>query len=537
MRQRIALGGVSLAMLLSLVLGSPPTTLAASTFTVNRTGDASDLAPGNGKCDTSASRGLQCTLRAAIEEANAFAGADTIKFNIKTKSKVIKPATPLPAITQRLTINGYSQAGASANTRTVGDNAILKITVDGTNAAGQSGFLIQAKGTVIKGLAIQNFDGFAIQVEANNVAVTGNFIGTDATGVHAAGNGAGLIVADCAGLIVGGTTPAARNVISGNSGTGLFLVRTTGATIQGNYIGTDKNGTAALGNSGDGINVLDGGTVKIGGPKTNARNVISANSGHGIEIQNRSNHNTIQANVIGTSATGSIDLGNQINGITLIDSGNDTVGGAGQAGNAVFFNFNGIIVESANNTVSGNAIERNDQDGMFVQAGPNTIAGNAILANTSVGIFVTAGNGSHFSANVFAGNGGLAIDINGPHDSFGVTPNDTDDPDTGPNGLQNFPVLTLAHRASNGVTTIAGSLNSLHSTTFTIEFFVAAADPSGHGEGQIFLGSKSVTTNGGGDVSFSFATVVTSHGQLVTATATNATTGDTSEFSANVVVT
>ncbi len=512
-----------------------PVSAAAANFTVNKVGDAADLAPGDAKCDSAAASGSQCTLRAAIQEANAHAGADTIKFSI-TGSKVIKPAAPLPPITDQVTINGYSQSGTSANTLAVGDNAVLKIVLDGTNAGGsQPALVAQASGVIIKGLVIENSEHFAIRVDADNVTISGNFIGTDATGVNAAGNASGVFVVDNAGVTVGGSTPAARNIISGNRGDGVSLIRTTGATVQGNYIGTDKNGSAALGNFGDGINVIDGGTATIGGPTTSARNVISANGANGIEFQNSSNHNTVQANVIGASASGSIDLGNASNGISLLDVGNDTIGGPGQAGNAVLFNSNGIAVNSSRNTLSGNAVESNDRVGLFVKGSSNTIGGNLVIANAGIGVLIASGTGNTITGNQMVANGGLGIDVQ-TGTTFGVTANDTDDPDTGPNNQQNFPVLSSAVRAPNGVTTVSGSLNSLHSTKFKIEFFMAVADLSGHGEGFLFLGTTTITTNSGGDKSFAFATAQLAPGQLVTATATNTVTGDTSEFSSNAPV-
>ena len=101
-------------VLLALPLGPAG---AAATFAVNRTGDASDRNPGNGRCDTSTKKGNQCTLRAAIEESNDTAGEDTIEFDIgDTNSvKTIEPASPLPTITDTVTIDGYTQR-ASENT-------------------------------------------------------------------------------------------------------------------------------------------------------------------------------------------------------------------------------------------------------------------------------------------------------------------------------------------------------------------------------------------------------------------------------------
>jgi hypothetical protein len=114
-----------------------------------------------------------------------------------------------------------------------------------------------------------------------------------------------------------------------------------------------------------------------------------------------------------------------------------------------------------------------------------------------------------------------------------VRANDTDDPD-GANDLQNFPVLTSAVRNnSNGVTTVVGTLNSNPSTEFRVELFVAVADPSNHGEGQFLIGSQTVTTSATGDIGFSFQTNALAPGQVLTATATSTTAGNSSEFSAN----
>ena len=526
--------------LLGLLLVTPaPAAAAALTFTVNRIGDGADLNAGNGKCDSASASGKQCTLRAAIQEANAHGGADIIKFKITSSSKVIKPAAGLPPITDRLTINGYSQSGASVNTLAVGDNAVLKIALDGTNAGGSaSGLFIQANGVVVKGLVIENFQGSGIRINASSDSVTGNFIGTAASGVTAAGNAAGVFAVDSPGTTIGGSTPAARNVISGNDGDGVVLIRSSNSSVKGDYIGTDKTGSIDLGNGGAGINILGGTGVTIGGPSSGLGNVISGNGGPGVEIQPSGVSNgseTVQGNRIGIGASGSIDLGNGSNGISIEAGDGNTIGGTGAAGNAVFFNVNGIVLSSSDNTLSGNAVENNDRVGLFIQGSSNTIGANVVLGNAVTGVLVASGTGNTITGNQIVANTGLGIDLQ-TGGSFGVTANDADDPDTGPNNLQNYPVLSSAVRTSNGLTTVSGTLNSLHSTTFKIEFFVAIADPSGHGEGFLFLGTTTITTNSGGDRSFAFATAQLAPGQLVTATATNTVTGDTSEFSANATV-
>lgn len=163
----------------------------------------------------------------------------------------------------------------------------------------------------------------------------------------------------------------------------------------------------------------------------------------------------------------------------------------------------------------GNTIAFNGGDGVEVlQVSTNT------LDTTSNKVF----NNSIFS------NGGLGIDrVGGTENSSGATANDPGDADVGPNNLQNFPVLTSA-RVSRKATTVRGTLNSTSGTSFSIEFF---SNPSGtDAEGKTFIGEKLVTTDAAGNVSFSFKPQVKVRGGTITATATNASTSDTSEFSA-----
>jgi hypothetical protein len=147
-------------------------------------------------------------------------------------------------------------------------------------------------------------------------------------------------------------------------------------------------------------------------------------------------------------------------------------------------------------------------------------------------------NRNRITANQIYGNGELGIDlVGGFENASGVTANDAGDSDSGPNDLQNFPVLTAAQRSNSaGFTTVAGTLNSTASADFAIELFVAAADGSGHGEGYILVAAKTVTTNSSGNAGFSFASAQLTVGTPLTATATNVATGSSSEFSANIIV-
>ena len=209
-------------------------------------------------------------------------------------------------------------------------------------------------------------------------------------------------------------------------------------------------------------------------------------------ILNGATGNRLQGNYIGTNATGTGALGNSFHGILLQQNATDnSIGGIlpGE-GNVIAFNAG-----------SGVAVTHNGTDRVAIR-------GNRIFAN-----------------------GGLGIDLN----DDGVTPNDLGDPDNNENNLQNFPVLSAA-TTSSGDLTISGTLNSIAGSTFWVDFYASAiADPSGHGEAERYLGSATVTTDAGGNVTFNeiFSGAGVSANEFVTATATDAS-GNTSEFAANV---
>jgi hypothetical protein len=193
--------------------------------------------------------------------------------------------------------------------------------------------------------------------------------------------------------------------------------------------------------------------------------------------------------------------------------------------------------------VVGNTVAGNDNSGISCSGTTtgairaNVIAGNAAAAGS--GIQVSENCVVRITANQMPGNGGLGVNlIGGTEDGARVTGNDAGDGDSGPNQLQNFPVITSALRQSNGGTTITGQLNSTASTTFRIElFFVTGAiDPSGNGEAVALLVAQEVTTNASGNSSFSFPVAGLQAGHAVTMTAINTSTGATSEFSENAFI-
>jgi CSLREA domain-containing protein len=472
----------------------------------------------NSVADTAANDGA-CTLREAITAANTntasggaagecaagTGGLDTIAFNIATGCDVvtgvctIQPGLTFDTIIEPVTINGYSQTGAVMNSLAIGSNAALKIEIDGTNAGlGTNCFTVTAagSGSTFQGLVINRFQqnmsgngghGILLTSSSNNT-ISGNFIGTNAAGNADFGNQGSALFIFLASInnTLGGTAPAARNVLSGNSDEGILLG--AGANIiQGNYIGTNAAGTAAIGNTGGMLLVSAGGNT-IGGTTAGARNVVSGNSQWGIGIENAgATNNVVQGNFIGTDATGTLALGNGSGGgVFLID------GFSGPASN----NLIGGMVPGA-----GNVIAFNTGEGVVIESNSGfNPTGNAILGNS-----------------IFS-NGALGIDLA----DNGVTANDVDDPDTGPNDLQNFPVITSV-TTGGGSTTIQGTFNSTPSHDFLIEFFSSpTCDPSGNGEGQTFLQSTTVVTDANGDhtLNFAFGSDVTA-GHAITATATD----------------
>jgi parallel beta-helix repeat protein len=218
----------------------------------------------------------------------------------------------------------------------------------------------------------------------NDTLIVGNVIGLSRSGTQALPNQRGIVIAGSAKYTqIGGENAAVRNVISGNNGTGIYIESTSDTTVQGNYIGTDPSGTAAIPNREDGIVIAFNGNNNIGGPVqgegcTGACNLISGNLGVGIAVY-QSGANTIQGNYIGSDWSGEADLGNGQVGIrlNLLGTDDNLIGGpeAG-AGNRIRFNQGGgviLTVSTSRNTLTGNHIENNR--GTAIRYHPGNILG------------------------------------------------------------------------------------------------------------------------------------------------------------------
>jgi hypothetical protein len=312
---RVLMALATLAVAASLLIASAASPAhAAGTLVVNSTGDEDDANTIDGRCDVDlATSGNQCTLRAAITQADQNPGLDIIDFNIPGSGvHTIKPGSFL-LINDQVTIDGYSQPGASENTLEQGGNAVLKIELNGSGAGANQGLIVvDGSGSEIKGLAINSFRDNGIRITgAESTKVEGNFIGTDPSGTTAKPNtNGGVRVSSGSGNTVGGDTPATRNVISGNFGAGVEIESDVN-DVLGNFIGTDKNGTGPLGNGFDGVFILDGSGNEIGGTRPGEANTIAFNSVAGVGIdegKGDATNNAVFSNSIFSNAGLGIDL-------------------------------------------------------------------------------------------------------------------------------------------------------------------------------------------------------------------------------------
>ena len=193
----------------------------AATFTVDSTADSSDINAGDGICDDGAGN---CTLRAAIEEANASAGHDAVHFSIGSGIQTITPSSSLPVITDSVTIDGTSQPGFSGTP---------VIELDGSGAGSADGLRITAGNSRVRAMVINRFEGQGILIQTNGGnTIIGNYIGTDITGTLDLGNAfQGVRITGGSQLnIIGGATVGERNIISGNDGNGVEIIE-TGALV------------------------------------------------------------------------------------------------------------------------------------------------------------------------------------------------------------------------------------------------------------------------------------------------------------------
>lgn len=456
-------------MISVLVLGN---VASAATFTVTNTTDGG---PGS--------------LRQAILDANTAGGTDNIVFAIPGGGPhIIAPATSLPVITGTTNINGYSQSGSIMPGATW--PAKIMIVLQGSFTGNGLEFAPTAIGSTVQGLSIVGFGNSnttaAIYIQASNTVVSGNLIGLLPDG-SVVPNSVGIYGIGADNVMIGGITDDKRNVISGNLYEGITFVPdglnyASNETVQKNYVGTDVTGTRLTSgplNQETG-NLLHG--VDFDGANNSfiLDNVIGGSGAYGIGcdatyaadppmIQNV----TIKRNRIGTGLNGE-DLGNGTAGIMVINAHDIVIGSSVADANIIAYNGTGVVVLDYPAGTSHHSYN--------VQITYNRIFNNDLL-------------GIDLSANSLS----LIPD--------GVTLNDLNDPDVGPNGFQNFPVIDSAY-VKLGNLVIKGHLDTdLPNSNYNVVFFnnpngVVTPDPSGYGEAYVRIGLILVTTDGNGDATF-----------------------------------
>ncbi|MBN1426250.1 right-handed parallel beta-helix repeat-containing protein [Candidatus Fermentibacteria bacterium] len=442
---------------------------ATATDALNNTSEFSRCLPFQGSTlvTTSLDSGPG-SLRNAIATSNLTPGLDTISFGIPTAgAHVIRVQSPLPPLEDRVVIDGYTQNGATE--ATAESPAALMIEIDGSLLGGNaSGLTIRAGPCTIRGLAVGGFPWCGILSEhSDSSIIAGNHLGVDGTGTALRGNGIGIYIQDGAGTVVGGSSPATKNVISGNALAGLILAGSMDSAV-GNYVGTASDGTSPLGN---GIGVILGKDEILGGGEPICRNVIASNNSHGVVA----------------ALSGSAVTHNWI-GMTI---GGGAVGNGGVG--------IGVGIEWLDDTLTGRlSLRAPSEDGVR-----NTIR-----------------------ENIICGSAGLGIDLYPP----GPGINDAGDIDTGANAQQNYPILLQA-LDNQGVTVLSGELQSAPNVEFTIDFYCNdLPDPTNHGEGLVPLGSAATLTDaqGNGTVSLQVPSGQL-QGRFVCCTSTDPE-GNTSEF-------
>jgi hypothetical protein len=399
-------------------------------------------------------------------------------------------------------------------------------------------------------ISSNGFVGIYLTNTSGNV-ISGNYVGTDATGTFSAGNHQGGIQVDHVTQTNWiGDAAGAGNVISGNNYYGVYLLGCSAQVVQANYVGVNASGNGGLGNNSGGVFLQNCNNNLIGGP--GAGNVISGNGGNGFPevFFTNSSGNYFQGNTVGLNAAGNAVVANNSDGINFMNSSSNVIGGVG-AGNIISGNHAGLYFTNAAswNIIKGNLIGV-AADGLspFGNATHNVQFDSGCTNNILGGVNAGEGNVIAFAQSIFAGvrlrtnafnnlisgncifsNGALGIDL-GNAGTNSIIHLQTGVAGTNANRLQNYPVITNA--VSGTATLIRGSFDSAPNKSYALEFFASpSGDVSGNGEGQMFLGKTNLVLGNVSPTNFTFVLPATMPaGWVITATATDSA-NNTSEFS------
>ncbi len=527
MKPASAHGRRRFALLLAIVLSAH--ICCGATLTVTTTDDSG---PGS--------------LRQAILDANADPGPNLVQFNLPGAGiQTLMLLSPLPDILSPTAIDGYTQLGSHPNTLAWDNDAVLLVRLDGirlTNAQ-STALTLRANGCLIRGLILVRFDHGIVVDSVSGNTIAGNWIGIDLDGIARGMTFYGVRVtgsafAPAGNNLIGGEAFADRNVISGNQiGVSFFPEAAANNSVIGNFIGTDPSGRLPRGNVFAGVDIHAATNIHVLG------NVLAASTGAGgcgVSLLGCSRI-VIQRNLIGVSTAGG-DVGHFSSGISAMGVSDFEIGGDDSAlANRIDCNrSHGIeLLSCAGGVIHGNVIGTgatgaeplgNLGSGVYLGniSASNLVVGNTIVYNGGAGVAVTFGTGNRISQNYIYDNAGPGIDLG----NDGPTPNDPGDPDAGANELQNYPTIISA-QVTTGSIQVQASLQSRPATTYQLEFFASVAwDPLWQAEGQVYLGSTTLTTDAAGLGVASFtapAPTWLGPDDLITATATDPA-GNTSEF-------
>jgi hypothetical protein len=421
------------------------------------------------------------SLREAILKANLNPGADDIIFAIPGAGvQVITPPTPLPPITDTVTINGATQTGYAGT-------PVIRLSGSAAGVDANGLVLLNHTGSTIKALSIGGFNGSGILISGGGShRVVSSFIGTTQNGTAAAPNGIGILIGgESKQNIIGGPLEGDRNIISGNAGSGVeILSGANNNTVLGNFIGTDQNGVNAVANQGVGVALLAGAVNNtVGGTSPGAGNVIAGNGQSGVLIADpETAGNLVAGNRIGLNFAG-LPLGNGGDGVLA----KNAAGTAPVGGTAVAFG----------TTIKANTIAQNKGNGIAVRDTTRLVRleGNSIFENAQRGIVV--------------------------------------DP-TANDGLQP-PIISSITPIDLNIR-VVGTITGRPQTQYTVSLFnnSSAVGPAG-AQAQFPIGTVQVVTDAGGSAKFQFEGSPGA-GRFVTATTTATTAGDTSALSEPVLV-
>jgi titin len=308
-----------------------------STFTVTSTADSG---PG--------------TLRDAIAQVNADpAGPGVITFDVPTNQspppvQVIRPLSPLPAVSRPVVIDGTTQPGYAGSPL---------VALDGSGAGpSANGLDLQAGDSAVAGLAVYSFAGAGVLLDGGSGdVITADYVGTNAAGTAALANGTGVLLRGTYQAQVGGTEAGAGNLISGNKAAGVEIDGGGDDLLEGNDIGTNAAGTAAVGNGRDGVLLAGSSNDQVGGMDPAAANLIAGNGAYGVDITGGVTGDRVLGNTLGND--GSLTLrGNTSGGVLIASASGNTIGGADAgAGNVISGNRAGVVLNGA----GGNLVEGN----------------------------------------------------------------------------------------------------------------------------------------------------------------------------------